>query len=112
MSSLLIYAVIVTFWFVTGAFFLTLDLLYGWPRLNVYVLHRDISPAWPCFLFGAYSAVRLLMTWNYQQLKMRRRVAEEIRRDQLSARRHARPDEPPDPNFQFTEAPPPTDQPR
>jgi hypothetical protein len=108
MSSLIVSAGVTSFWLIMGLLFLVLDFMGV--GLRLYVLGREISPSWVCFLFALLSGVRLFSHWNAYQANLRRRVAEELQRRQSAARRRERT-EPPDPNFQFTETPPPTDPP-
>jgi hypothetical protein len=102
MGSLRIYLAIVAFWVLLGIGFLISDALYGFPRIYLRPLNQEVSAAWPCFFLAGYSAIRLVLTFFYQQRRLRQRVADEARyAQQQRAARRPRPEGPPDPNFQF-----------
>jgi hypothetical protein len=109
MSPLVVSFVIFLFWFSLGLIFLALDLMY--PKLYYMpILGRQVSATWPCFILAGYNAFRVLMHWAYKRRKVSDGMYEQTLRNKRRLPERDRPEEPPDPNFQFTDAP--KDEPR
>ena len=105
MNYSLVMAII---WFVFGVGWFIAAWTTGGKLPVIHLGQVDVSPAWLALLLGVYNVVR----WR---MRPRRRTQDALH-DALEARRRMHhseehPPGPPDPNFNFTDAPPSTNEP-
>ncbi len=64
-----------------------------------------INPGWLCILLAAWNLFRAWYNWLFRRRRQRQIEDDEALR--RNWKEHQRPEQPPDPNFQFTDGPEP-----
>lgn len=106
MNAILVNALLALFWLLLAGNFFLYEQLYGVP-LRYRLPLGGINPGWLAILFAAFNCYRAGWTWSYRR-RRKREIAEQEAFHQRLGRHHreeARREEPPDPNFIFTDEP-------
>jgi hypothetical protein len=101
MSSIIINMSLAVFWLFLGGAILISEWIGGPIVRGPF----DISLGWWCLLLAVFNCVRVLGIYYTQRRRQMQIDADEPARRPFAHREPRRHDEPPDPNFQFTEPP-------
>lgn len=77
-----------------------------WMRGPLAVRFLDMSLGWVALLLFVFNMVRVTSIWMYQKQRRQMLAESELLRQQFSRREPRHRNEPPDPNFQFTDPTP------
>lgn len=105
MNPIIINLSLAVFWLFLGAAILAAEFMQG----KFAYRPLGISLGWWALLLSAFNWFRVWMTWSSMQA--RRERAEAAEAELRSVQRQLRPEQPPDPNFKFTDQPPPAPEP-
>jgi hypothetical protein len=101
MQAIVINLVLGVFWLFFGGAILVAERgnPFGSPPFG-------ISFGWWCMVLALYNTVKLLINWSAMN-RRREMIRQSEPLSSLAKHGTQRPEQPPDPNFQFTEKPPP-----
>jgi hypothetical protein len=94
-------------WLALGTALITWHASTGDPRWTFPFRGTPVSVGWVAIALSFYNLVRAWSIRSYQAEERARRIAEASRSRDVRWRERHPSDEPPDPNFDFTDEPPP-----